>query len=1830
MKRVLLQVAMWLCMGCWLTAVHAQPRSMDELDSIANSVLRLSGARSFVAPLKMTYSASQVLKATVPLEHEAFYVYTPIVDDIRNFVIVSGDRRMPAVLGYSSGNRFDLEKMPDGLRWYLQMCQEAADRLSLRDEVPTMTTTRATTAVAPLLGDITWNQGEPFNNQCPESNAWVRTATGCTATAMAQVMAYHKHPQKGTGKVYYTTPSFGYVVNADLDNAPAYDWANMIGSYRNPQAYTQAQADAVAQLMFHAGAVVNTDYGEDNSAAPTSSPEGALLNHFHYDDGMRILRVMDYRNDYYLRVLNDELYAGRPMIVSGFDSNHSMGHAFVFDGLDNQGFYHVNWGWGGLCDGYYSFYNLIPEDTGIGGGVGDFSYYVQALIGIRPDDGVAETDPTNMVASLTESVNGLGTFDLSKPLSLSAIGVQNMRYLTFHGRLQLMLTNADGTETVAMLGSSVPVSGLPQDYMLNDPVTLSGKLPDGIANGKYRLYIGAKQNGYDEWGQVKTKILDVTERYDYYNLTVSGGKYALESSVSGGDEGGGDEGDVKDDPAPIVVSQITNSKAYTIHCERGTLGIQNGRLVATSREDITLEAQQFLLYRYNGKFYLYNLEKQAFVGLDDNTDNSDRYAWTGVLPSKACISLEHSDNDAFPFIIKFGNLWLNVYEGYDPGLVINAYTSKDGGNQFRLAPVEKVSEEVQESIQERLEAAMATEPRVILPWGSDTPWECTYRFSESYDNYTEPANDAAGRGWKELDYDDSSWPTMTGPIASSSNTPLPSYNHTWEGDYNCYDLRRKFTMEHAIPELAKVYFRTLFDDEIRVFLNGNLLIEDTQYTGSIVRQYEIPADAFIVGENILSIRIAEVVVESYFDYSIDYEQLPNPYTDAQGVKYQLSAEDNTATIIGHAASVSKDLTIPLSIEGFKVTGIAAGAFADVDDLTSVTMLLEKPYALPADAFSSAVYQHARLIVPYGHESVYQNTTGWSQFNQVTYYAPDEYTDEQGVIYALNEDGETYMVKGYTENLVSKVVIPETLHGKAVTVIYGHWGHGAFTGSSQLEEIVISNSIIHIGEGAFDDCPNLKRVHIGSGVKTIVSGAAYGGMYQVGYNPCQHCPSLETITVDENNKYFSSYNGMMYDKAQTILCIVPGSVKELDEDDYPKTITTFGMKAFSGDAVKEIVVPASVALLDYGCMMNCSQLEKLTIKSHALDIHCLALEFTPMLKDVYMSGYYPMHISTSAGFGQESDFMAGVNTQCVIHVPHGLADAYRERLAEVGRSFSVVDDMELPDAIDVDYSLGYEHKSYGSGFGGPKIGAGFLMKKEEIKAYAGCRITSVQAHIQCWENSDLYVSVSKGVGGEQLAYASTVPGEFDDWRKISFLEPYTITGEEEELFVGIGTTGSGGMRYTEINTLPDDRTLWMNWGGLAGDDWRPSTEGVALAYTIEGDNLPANIRMTETTLTADEQGSYRIKGKLESCTIGLVDGCDIAYSIDGGEPVTTHFDLQMVAKRHYEFEIPLAAEVGAGKHQVDVWVTKVGDRPDGIGSDSRAQFTLVGQNERYARKVVVEEGTGTWCGYCPRGIVGMRTMLQNYPDNFIPIAVHDGDNMYSSSYGELNGRFSGFPSCTMNRKYDFDPNAADLEKFYQQEVNQAVARIGMEAQWADEGMTKVLIKTTSRFAFDMTEEYRIAYAVTESQVGPYMQVNYYAGGEEMGGFEKEPGAVSILHDHVARSISTLNGEPGSVPAQPKGMTDYAYTYTLTLPDNIDNKQNIGLVVLLINQQTGEIANADHVSFSGIAAYDPAAAIDATIVDQQGDDTYYDLQGRPLNGRPTQQGVYIRQGEKVVVK
>ena len=179
-----------------VTLVMAQPRSRAELDAIANSVLNESVTRSVVT-MAISTTSSQVLNTVSPTSNEAFYVYTPEDGKNNQFVIVSGDKRMPAVLGYSNESSFDAANLPDGLRWFLEKCK--AD-MALLNEHPTASVATSIqtrcTSIAPLLGNRVWDQGKPFNNQCPEVSDGIRTVVGCTATAMAQIMAYHKHPQK--------------------------------------------------------------------------------------------------------------------------------------------------------------------------------------------------------------------------------------------------------------------------------------------------------------------------------------------------------------------------------------------------------------------------------------------------------------------------------------------------------------------------------------------------------------------------------------------------------------------------------------------------------------------------------------------------------------------------------------------------------------------------------------------------------------------------------------------------------------------------------------------------------------------------------------------------------------------------------------------------------------------------------------------------------------------------------------------------------------------------------------------------------------------------------------------------------------------------------------------------------------------------------------------------------------------------------------------------------------------------------------------------------------------------------------------------------------------------------------------------------------------------------------------------------------------------------------------------------------------------------------------------------------------------------------------------
>lgn len=488
----------------------------------------------------MSAKSSQVLKADSLEKREAFYVYTP-ASKTAGFVIVSGDERMPAVLGYSNESPFDADSLPDGLKWYLRKCEHDAYLLSkqhpevtraVRATQSTDGETRTVKAIAPLLGGRIWNQGYPFNNQCPIYYGELRTVTGCVATALAQIMAHHKYPEKGTGHIYYTTNTDQIEVNVDLDNETPYDWANMLDAYEDEDAFNSVQADAVAQLMFHVGAASQMDYTSEWSGAIDAQALAGMVKYLKYDDDMRMVRRSDYPSAEWHSLLQAELSANRPIYYSGSDENGESGHAFVFDGIDEEGLYHVNWGWGGLCNGYYAVHDLTPEDLGIGSGdFGDYSFNSAAFINTRPDNGVANTEPTNMRADYFSLNDAFGLKERADEISLSLTVFENCSHLAFEGEVQLMLTDGDNKVTT-MLGNPImtPSALSPGWYYSN--ANLSATLPDDLADGNYRLYVGVRQNGYEEWGTVKARIYQNTTNiastdYDYLDVVVQGDRYTI-------------------------------------------------------------------------------------------------------------------------------------------------------------------------------------------------------------------------------------------------------------------------------------------------------------------------------------------------------------------------------------------------------------------------------------------------------------------------------------------------------------------------------------------------------------------------------------------------------------------------------------------------------------------------------------------------------------------------------------------------------------------------------------------------------------------------------------------------------------------------------------------------------------------------------------------------------------------------------------------------------------------------------------------------------------------------------------------------------------------------------------------------------------------------------------------------------------------------------------------------------------------------------------------------------------------------------------------------------
>lgn len=483
----------------------ATPRSAQQARQIAESFVG-----SAISVNANICQAKRKAKSNIEAEISPYYIYN--IENDKGFVIVSADDKFQDILGYCPSGSYNEEEMPDGMRYWLEMLEEeiaAAKDINIdlcknkQKKVEEITEyAQPQMSVGPLL-TTTWGQGEPFNNQIPvASNTYSngKAATGCVATAMAQIMNYWKYPERASGS--HTNKNYsdvfvylGFVrYNWDLlpDHFGKYtdSGSATLSKYAD---YSEEEAEEVSKMMYHCGVTTDMKWGNASNASNTSTMY-ALINYFSYNKNMHAEARDVYSRKEFRDLLLEELNNGRPIPYWAKNAG-GIGHYFICDGYDaNTGMFHFNWGWNGSYDGYYAISALRPESPeGNESAFGTFDYQQFICVGCQPET-IGEYTP--MFTASYMKIDGV-KYGYSATITLTHLTNSSVYYDEMLGVALIQ----DGVIKYSRIDSKLKL--MPGDYY--PTVNLkSPQLDSDIKSGEYDLCIIAK-NDEGEFNIVKSK-----------------------------------------------------------------------------------------------------------------------------------------------------------------------------------------------------------------------------------------------------------------------------------------------------------------------------------------------------------------------------------------------------------------------------------------------------------------------------------------------------------------------------------------------------------------------------------------------------------------------------------------------------------------------------------------------------------------------------------------------------------------------------------------------------------------------------------------------------------------------------------------------------------------------------------------------------------------------------------------------------------------------------------------------------------------------------------------------------------------------------------------------------------------------------------------------------------------------------------------------------------------------------------------------------------------------------------------------------------------------------
>ena len=332
--------------------IFAAPVTLEHAKQVASSFFQYHRG---LKKVKRIIEAKPIEATTINAEG---YLFVP--SGGKGFVWVAGDDNLPQVLGYSFEGDIEGKFLPPQLKALMQAygATNHPEEPELRNGIER----NSIEPIAPLLATLRW-QESPFNGMCPfyiNEQGHIsdqRCLVGCVATSLEQIMTYYKYPKELQDTLKgWQTPHY---VLSDIMPGTAIDWNHILNDYSS--VYTEQQVRAVQQLSYYCGMVCKMNYGLGASGANMSNVAPNMQKVFGYKTA-RYYEKSWYTATQWTEMLHHELKQKRPVLYAGHNVELS-GHAFVLDGLDKDGLYHVNWGYIEDYNGYFNLDYLNPFEN---------------------------------------------------------------------------------------------------------------------------------------------------------------------------------------------------------------------------------------------------------------------------------------------------------------------------------------------------------------------------------------------------------------------------------------------------------------------------------------------------------------------------------------------------------------------------------------------------------------------------------------------------------------------------------------------------------------------------------------------------------------------------------------------------------------------------------------------------------------------------------------------------------------------------------------------------------------------------------------------------------------------------------------------------------------------------------------------------------------------------------------------------------------------------------------------------------------------------------------------------------------------------------------------------------------------------------------------------------------------------------------------------------------------------------------------------------------------------------------------------------------------------